>query len=565
MKSSLHKYLYVALVAAVFTSCYDTQGRERLARAQTLLEQEYADSAANALDSIYFPEKMGKEHYMQYLVTNVQAKYKAYRDIKNDTAVLEAVRYYEHRKENPERIAMANYLAGVVRMEQGNYEPALEYLKRAAQVIENKTEYKLLGLIYSNIGYLYDLQLLNDNAIKYYKLAYLVNIKSGLIKNQLHSLNSIATNFLTLNNLDSALFYYDETQKKAIESKNYYYQATVLNNRSIVFNERGQYKQAIEELNKITALPLDTALRNKQNLNLAKSYHQLGQNDSLKVYVDKLIVSLDSSNDLYYKTAVYYFLSDIEKGRNNYSKAMEYMELRNKNALDILEKNQSQALIEAEKRYDYTYHKNQAERIQLQNKQLLLLLVIGMLIFLLLFVWWTQKQKREKLNIENKKRIAEYRQQQQELENQLLHTQIDHFSYNNATLRQIVEQVNSLHKAIQYKTQAGLFHEKSERYSEIQSVIKDTKTIIQQNTGESSKLFLIRQQLLPEEVVSKLSADDAVIISMVYSGEERKNIATTLSTSKQAIYNRIPRLRERLQNYGVSEDQIFLLFQKLEK
>ena len=563
--SILLTLLFTVAVAAILTSCYDLKSRERLARAQILLEEEYADSAANALDSIKSPKKMGKEYYMQYVVTNAQAKYKAYREVKNDTAVMEAVRYYEKQKNNPTRIAMANYSAGVVLIEQADYQAALKYLKHAAEAVANTGNNKLQGLIYSNIGYLYNLQLLNKEAVAYYKLADNSFLRSGSSENRLHSLNSIATNFLILNQMDSALYYYTQAEKMATASKNHYLLATVLNNKSIIFRERGQYQSALGELNKLTVLSLDTPLRNKQDLNLAKSYQKLGQQDSLKIYVDKVVTNADLSDDLYYKASVYSFLSELENSRNNYQKAMEYLELRNENALAILEQNQSGALIEAEKKYDYTYHKNQAERAKHTNRQLLLFFIIAGLLFVLFVVWWTERQKIKRLHIESGKKIMEYRQQQQELENRLLHTQIDHFGYNNATLRQIVEQVNSLHAAIQDKAQAGLFHEKSERYQEIQQVIKETKTIIQKNTGENSKLFLVRQQLLPEAVVNKLSADDAVIISMIYSGEERKNIATTLSVSAQAVYNRIPRLRERLRNYGVPIEKIALLFENLEK
>ena len=563
--SILLTLLFTVAVATILTSCYDLKSRERLARAQILLEEEYADSAANALDSIKSPKKMGKEYYMQYVVTNAQAKYKAYREVKNDTAVMEAVRYYEKQKNNPTRIAMANYSAGVVLIEQADYQAALKYLKHAAEAVANTGNNKLQGLIYSNIGYLYNLQLLNKEAVAYYKLADNSFLRSGSSENRLHSLNSIATNFLILNQMDSALYYYTQAEKMATASKNHYLLATVLNNKSIIFRERGQYQSALGELNKLTVLSLDTPLRNKQDLNLAKSYQKLGQQDSLKIYVDKVVTNADLSDDLYYKASVYSFLSELENSRNNYQKAMEYLELRNENALAILEQNQSGALIEAEKKYDYTYHKNQAERAKHTNRQLLLFFIIAGLLFVLFVVWWTERQKIKRLHIESGKKIMEYRQQQQELENRLLHTQIDHFGYNNATLRQIVEQVNSLHAAIQDKAQAGLFHEKSERYQEIQQVIKETKTIIQKNTGENSKLFLVRQQLLPEAVVNKLSADDAVIISMIYSGEERKNIATTLSVSAQAVYNRIPRLRERLRNYGVPIEKIALLFENLEK
>lgn len=399
--------LILLFTIVLFSSCYNLEDRKKLARAQTLLEQEYADSAANTLDSIYFPEKMGKEYHMQYLVTYVQAKYKAYRDIKNDTAVMEAVRYYEHRKENPERIAMANYSAGVVLIEQGNYEPAMEYLKRAAQVIENKTEYKLLGLIYSNIGYLYDLQLLNDNAIKYYKLAFLVNIKSGLVENQLYNLTTIGNKFLLRNEYDSAMFYFSIAEDIAVKSKNHKLQATILNNKSIVFNELKQYNAALLELKKINDLPLTYSQTNKQYLNLANSYLHLRQQDSAQFYFNKIIGDIKESDDLYFKASLYSYLTELEKEKKNYPKAMEYLEMYNNISMDILKENQSKALIEAEKRFDYTYHKNESERAKLENQQIILLFTFIVLMFIFFSYWWTQRQKQRRIQIENEKIMTE--------------------------------------------------------------------------------------------------------------------------------------------------------------
>ena len=145
MKNRLDKYLVLIIIAVVFVSCYDTEGRERLARAQTLLEQDYADSAANALDSIYLPRDMGREYYMQYLVTRVQARYKAYREVKNDTAVLEAVEYFERKSKNPTQIAVANYSAGCVMKERGENKRAIPYFKKAVNAATLTKNFKLQG------------------------------------------------------------------------------------------------------------------------------------------------------------------------------------------------------------------------------------------------------------------------------------------------------------------------------------------------------------------------------------------------------------------------------------
>ena len=51
--------------------------------------ETYPDSALMYTDSIVMPEKsLTKEKYMEYLVTKVQAKYKNYDDIREDTNIL---------------------------------------------------------------------------------------------------------------------------------------------------------------------------------------------------------------------------------------------------------------------------------------------------------------------------------------------------------------------------------------------------------------------------------------------------------------------------------------------
>lgn len=407
MINSLHKYFVVLLTAFLLLSCNDRGGREKLIRAQVLLEQDYPDSAANLLDSILFPEKMGRQYHFKYLITRTQANYKAFREIKNDTAVLEAVRYYEGKKNNPIQNANAKYTASLLLFEQKKYEPAMVYLKQAAQIAENTTDYKLQGLIYSNIGYLYDLQLMNENAIKYYKSAYLANSKGNLTENQLYNLNAIGSKFLYANELDSALAYFSTAEDIAVKSKNHKLQAIILNNKSVVLNELELYNEALLEQKKIIDLPISYSQINKQYLNIATSYLHLHQYDSALLYSNKLLEDTEGSEDLYFKASVYSFLTNLEKENKNYPKAMEYLEMYNKISMEILNENQSKALIEAEKRYDYTYHKNESERSKLQIQRLILLFTLITSVFVFFSLWWTQRQKQKRIQAENEKVMAE--------------------------------------------------------------------------------------------------------------------------------------------------------------
>ena len=69
-------------------------------KAQAVMETS-PDTAAMYLDSILMPEKfLKKEKYMEYLVTKVQAKYKNYDNIKEDTNIFITKTYFDKTKKN---------------------------------------------------------------------------------------------------------------------------------------------------------------------------------------------------------------------------------------------------------------------------------------------------------------------------------------------------------------------------------------------------------------------------------------------------------------------------------
>ena len=70
----------------------------QLGCAQTIIETA-PDSALVFLDSIRsHPRVLDKRHRMEYETAMVQAKYKCYKDISEDTAVFEARRYFVNKR-----------------------------------------------------------------------------------------------------------------------------------------------------------------------------------------------------------------------------------------------------------------------------------------------------------------------------------------------------------------------------------------------------------------------------------------------------------------------------------
>ncbi len=422
------KILLILLLTSVFSSCYNFKGRKTLERAETLLA-DYPDSAARALDSLLFPERMGKPYYMKYLVVYTQAKYKVYREVRNDTVVMKAARYFERKSEDKELTAKAFYMAGVVLIERGENENAIVKLKRAAQFAETTKNHKLQGLIYENLGYLYQEELIQDQAIAYYKKALSAYQKEKDTElKQLNTLPFIALNYTVNQQLDSALFYSNKALAIADSIQNEYYQALIRNNIGITYQQKKDFNRSNKYLKEALLYNSDTSLLNKINLNLAENYFQLNDNKSIKNLLNVLSQSLQTSDDLYYQSAVIHLLMKYEEREGSLSQALAYSKEINQIQGAIFKKNQSKALIEAEKKFDYTLKENEA-KLAKQQQRITVLIFSLLLIFVIgvgLLAWYRAKQK-QKIKVVQ----LEYEKATQEMKNREMRERLKQYTTTN--------------------------------------------------------------------------------------------------------------------------------------
>ena len=542
--SILLTLLFTVAVAAILTSCYDLKSRERLARAQILLEEEYADSAANALDSIKSPKKMGKEYYMQYVVTNAQAKYKAYREVKNDTAVMEAVRYYEKKNKNPEQIALANYSAGCVMKERGENKRAIPYFKKAVNAATLTKNFKLQGLIYGNLAYVYHEELFQEQAIDYFKKAFSVYRQAkGTETNQMNTLSFLATNFLTNQQQDSALHYFKQALTIADAVHDRYYQASIRNNIGLVYQQKKDYNLSNFFLNESLHYSPDSSLRNKIQLNIAENYLKLTDFNALKEYLPVIKKSMESTSDLYYKSATIDFLKEYEVRIGNYTQAFLYSEENYRIASTIFNQNQARALIEAEKEFDYT--KKEAETRTARLKQRNTLIVSGLFITILLLSGYLLRRR----NIQQQK-IKEselmFERNRQEIENKALEKRIKQYNYSSDQYKTVIEHTQNLHKSIYDIAELGWYKENSAEFKKIITELQNTENAVIGNMSQIAKEFFIEQNILLDSVLHLCSKEDIVLLYRLYIGETRNDIASLFHIKTHTLTQRVSRLKEKL-------------------
>ena len=555
------RLLYILItcfyIVVLFTACNPQPEAPALLNKAEAMMDNNPDSAMLLIDSIFAPKaSLSRAEYMQYLMARVQAKYKTYQDISSDTAVLQAVAYFEKRRNNPAMLASAYYLAGCVLREQGEKNRAIDYLKNALTVASQTGNNMQQGLIYENLAYLYHKELLQDQTIDYARKAYgSYRQEAGTETKQINVLSLVAQNFLKNEHPDSALYYANQALAIADSIQNLKYQASVRNSMGVTYQQQHDFARSNLFLKEALLYSPDSVTENKIRLNMADNYLQLNDYHSLNEILPTVKQSLDISDDLYYKSAVLGLLTNYEKRRGNYAQALAYTEEDMQIQSDIFDSNQSKLVIEAENKFDFSKKETEVKltRQQRQNMTLsfsfLLVSIVGM--GLLLRFRAKQKQKIKDMQ-------AEYEKAAQQAENQKMGKRIEQYAVLTNQYKSLVRDTAKLHATIYNTAQAGEITDKTQHFSTIKKELSQTENTIRANMGDFSRAFLAEQNFSSRLAGTKISDADAILLFMLSNRESRKDIAALLATSPHAITLRSLRLKEKLK--PILSEAEFLLF-----
>ncbi len=370
------------MILAAFSACINPQfeAETLLMQAEQLMENQ-PDSALLLIDSIFYPEEsLKKADYMQYLVARVRANYKNYRSIAEDTLVFAARDYFTNHNRNGERTSLAWFYSGCVYREQGNLKDAMQHYKEAEKYAGQTNNMDLNGLVQYNIGDLLTELGLYTQALEAYKKAE--NFYRQLPENsegrQARGLAAMGRMYLLKGNEDSAFLSFHKGLDLAILARDSGFQSVLAQNLSVAYKETGAYDKAEEYLRQAFALESNTTESYHIYLNFAKLYSQTDQEDSVKVYVDKLKKVITSSEDLYFKASAYAYLAEVEKENRNHNEAFDYLQKRNSTVEKIMEKRSEQSVLEIQQKYDYEIVRNRYMQMtnQYQRWGILLLAIL---------------------------------------------------------------------------------------------------------------------------------------------------------------------------------------------
>ncbi len=344
---------------------------------------------------------------------------------------------------------------GLVFIEKGEFEKALNNLIEAEKIFEseNNTEGKTSTSL--NLGRVYELQNLFEKALAQYKIALSFAEKTGNKKNHALVLNHIGAFYYSTNEKSKSLEYFQKVLSINKETNDLEGQMGSLNNIAVIYQELGNFKEA---LNNFKAA-LDHYQKTEDKKSIVISYHNIAlvykdQKDygSAINYLDSCITLAKEIKDFDDLQEAYSTLSEIYKEQNNYLRAFESFQLSVAAKDSLLNQTRDRQFIEMSTKYDTEKKEAENKLLKIEGeKQRAINTAITISLFLIaalaffIFRGYRQKQKANILlgaqnaEISEKKNIIEVKQKEI----------LDSISYAKRLQDAILPPVNSLQKHLQ--------------------------------------------------------------------------------------------------------------------
>lgn len=540
----MRKVLYILSLLILSLSCSRHDDAETfLEKAQSVIETS-PDMAAMYLDSILMPEKfLKKEKYMEYLVTKVQAKYKNYNNIKEDTSIFETKAYFDKKVQQPiansqsSKYQMyAHLYSACVYDERGEYENAMKDYKTAFTLAENMHDSLYMWRINNYIGDVFNQLSYFEEELEIYKES--INLVKDIDK-KAKSFANIASRYCVLSNNDSAQFYIKQAIAFAEQTNDDNVLSQIYQNAHVVYSECGEHELARKYLNMSFEKNSDPQQDNLYYLNYFHLYLSECDISSAKTYLNKLKSVYDTIDNLKLKASIcdafttYYVSVDMLDSALYYQKNITYI------FNDINKQNLKQNIYEIQQKYDHELYRNVYQK-KLNTRLMLIICILiislsGAIIAIIIIIKSKRRETMMSKHIDvlngEKKDYDKFKYKIKESLNNSLRErfkiikEVNNFEHNSKT-KQNVKEIKQYAYGSPFKTAFEASEDVIESsYSDITSFIK--KIFPELNETEY-KVFLL--SIVP------ISVDD--IANIIELGVDSVGKARTNIRKKLKIENK---------------------------
>ena len=371
------------------------------------LMEEHPDSALAILkrDSLEIC-RSGKDFRLWYALSRTEADDKCYILHVSDSAIRIAAGCYDSYGSALQRVR-ADYLLGRVYCDMHLYGHALTSFNKAIAVDAKNdsviNRYKARAATWA--GYVYEVEGLHKDALRYNKLAYGYAKKAGAQVTEIYSLRDIGRSYRDLKRNDIAIPYYQQAAKKAkaIDDANLY--NMVMEELAGIYIEEGRLDEAYAALNTKFLATTDKDIASHYYI-WAMYFEKRGQLDSAVAYDKRGMIYSEIS----IKRDVSLDLARLLTKQGKRDEAMEYYEKYSvySDSVEASElKETSDMLSQVEKSIDVERKNAALASSQLRLAAVMSILVVVVVIASVALLGMYLKRKRKQR--EQLERVRRYR------------------------------------------------------------------------------------------------------------------------------------------------------------
>ncbi len=320
MKNRQTAILYILLCCAYLSSCQ----RDNTAKLLELAEAqiwEKPDSTLQILEQISSPEKLKGKEQADYALLLTQAKYRCNILAPSDSLINIAINYYKE-KEDADRKGAAYLYKGSVLNELHESEKAIQAYKQAEECIPKMTDTHLIARIYSDLGYLNQMELNYDIAKTYYKKSLSINKAEKYLSNSANDLINLMGLYISSdyqNKQDSAEWCTSELLN-IVSKVGSNIQAKIFHNIAVQKMYKEKYTEAEIFLQKLKEVS-NGKLSYKALSVWGELYIKMGHKEK----ADSLLYAALGTSDLTVKVNIYSTLYKQAEEDKQYKKAVGYL------------------------------------------------------------------------------------------------------------------------------------------------------------------------------------------------------------------------------------------------
>lgn len=432
-----HITLFFVLVSVLcILSCSNKNSAAIELQQAKLLMETAPDSALTILNSIQSPENLSDQEYASYCLQLTQALDKNYILLTTDTLIKKAEIYYEEQEDIPS-LALTYYYMGRVYSDMQDAMQAQQYYLKALELSENINNIELLIKTNNSLGTLYSYQDIFETALPLYKKTLQLLENSNDSTRISLALRNTARVFTETQQLDSAIYYFQEAIKMATPESI----SSLQNDLGSLYLKTGQYKEAYDCIQKSLRTCSNPHLQYHLYLTYGEYLLKTTQYDSAGYYLNQ---SLQSPN-IYTQAGSLYYLAQIERQKSDITNYFRYWDQYEQLRDSIDEDSHYENIRMVQSMFNYQHIADEKIKYEKEAAQRMIIiyqiLIVSTIILIIGFFILKKEQKKKKKLLDLKEQL--YKQSQQHLEDNKKQIQLleNELSNGQETLSEVKKQL----------------------------------------------------------------------------------------------------------------------------